>query len=66
MWARWYLGSIGGLAEVARRGDSVGKWDMNYLCCIWGLVNGMLLRRWGMELGREGGWQSSGKIFCGG
>ena len=56
MWARWYLGSIGGLAEVVRRGDSVGKWDMNDLCGIRGLVGrgGVLLRRWGMELGRVG------------
>lgn len=27
-----------GLAEVVRRGDSVGKWDMNDLCGIRGLV----------------------------
>ena len=56
MWARWCLGSTGGLAEVVRRGDSVGKWDMNDLCGIRGLVGrgGVLLRRWGMELGREG------------
>ena len=49
MWARWCLGSIGGLAEVVRRGDSVGKWDMNNLCGIRGLVGrgGVLLRRWG-------------------
>ena len=34
-----------------------GKWDMNDLCGIRGLVGrgGVLLRRWGMELGREGG-----------
>lgn len=51
MWARWCLGSNGGLAEVVRRGDSVGKWDMNDLCGIWGLVGrgGVLLRRWGMD-----------------
>lgn len=57
MWARWCLGSIGGLAEVVRRGDSVGKRDMNDLCGIRGLVGrgGVLLRRWGMELGREWG-----------
>lgn len=50
MWARLCLGSIGGLAEVVRRGDSVGKWDMNNLCGIRGLVGrgGVLLRRWGM------------------
>ena len=30
MWARWCLGGAGGLAEVVRRGDSVGKRDMNY------------------------------------
>lgn len=54
MGARWCLGCIGGLAEVVRRGDSVGKWDMNDLCGIRGLVGrgGVLLRRWGMELGR--------------
>ena len=41
---------------MVRRGDSVGKWDMNNLCGIRGLVGrgGVLLRRWGMELGREG------------
>lgn len=51
MWARLCLGSIGGLAEVVRRGDSVGKWDMNNLCGIRGLVGrgGVLLRRWGMD-----------------
>ena len=50
MWARWCLGSIGGLAEVARRGDSVGKRDMNDLCGFRGLVGrgGVWLRRWGM------------------
>lgn len=43
VWARWCLGSIGGLAEV-RRGDSVGKWNMNNLCGIRGLVGrGVLL-----------------------
>lgn len=54
MRARWCLGSTGGLAEVVRRGDSVGKRDMNDLCGIRGLVgrDGVLLRRWGMELGR--------------
>ena len=51
MWARWCLGSIGGLAEVVRRGDSVGKRDMNDICGIRGLVErgGVLLRRWEME-----------------
>ena len=75
MWARWCLGSIGGLAEVVRRGDSVGNRDMNNLCGIRGLVGrgGVLLRRWGMELGRcgakcdgDGGGEmgkSGGKIF---
>lgn len=75
MWARWCLGSIGGLAEVVRRGDSVGKWVMNDLCGIRGLVGrgGVLLRRCGMELGREGGCgsgdgegemgKSNGRIF---
>ena len=29
VWARWCLGATGGLAEVVRRGDSVGKRDMN-------------------------------------
>lgn len=29
MWASWCLGSIGGLAEVVRRGDSMGKRDIN-------------------------------------
>ena len=50
MWARWCLGSIGGLAEVVRRGDSVGKRDMSNLCGIRGLVGrgGVWLRRWGM------------------
>lgn len=38
MWARWCLGGAGGLAEVVRRGDSVGKRDMNNLCGIRGLV----------------------------
>lgn len=54
MWASWCLGSIGGLAEVVRRGDSVGKRDMNNLCGIRGLVGrgGVLFGRWGMELGR--------------
>lgn len=49
MWARWCLGGTGGLAEVVRRGDSVGKRDMNDLCGIRGLVGrgGVLLRRWG-------------------
>lgn len=49
MWVRWCLGSTGGLAEVVRRGDTVRKRDMNYLCCIWELVGrgGVLLRRWG-------------------
>lgn len=53
MWARWCLGSIGGLAEVARRGDSVGKWDMNNLCGILGLVG----RGWSVvwEVGDGGG-----------
>ena len=32
MWASWCLGSIGGLAEVVRRGDSVGKRDINRDC----------------------------------
>ena len=51
MWASWCLGSIGGLAEVVRRGDSVGKRDINNLCGIRGLVGGgVLLRRWGMEV----------------
>lgn len=60
MWARWCLGSIGGLAEVVRRGDSVGKRGVNNLCGIRGLIGrgGVLLRRWGMG-------ESSGKIFCG-
>ena len=51
MWARWCLGSTGGLAEVVRRGDSVGKRDMNNLCGIRGLVGrgGVWLRRWGMD-----------------
>ena len=40
MWASWCLGSIGGLAEVVRRGDSVGKRDINNLCGIRGLVGG--------------------------
>lgn len=42
---------IGGLAEVVRRGDSVGKWDMNDLCGIRGLVGrgGVLFGRWGMD-----------------
>ena len=31
-------GGTGELAEVVRRGDSVGKWDMNDLCGIRGLV----------------------------
>ena len=50
MWARWCLGGTGELAEVVRRGDSVGKWDMSNLCGIRGLVGrgGVLLRRWGM------------------
>ena len=54
MWARWCLGATGGLAEVVRRGDSVGKRDMNNLCGIRGLVGrcGVLFGRWGMELGR--------------
>lgn len=41
---------IGGLAEVVRRGDSVGKRDINNLCGIRGLVGrgGVLLRRWGI------------------
>lgn len=36
-------------------GGSVGKWDMNDLCGIRGLVGrgGVLLRMWGMELGYE-------------
>lgn len=38
MWARWCLGATGGLAEVVRRGDSVGKRDMNDLCGFRGLV----------------------------
>ena len=35
---------------MVRRGDSVGKRDMNDLCGIRGLVGrcGVLLRRWGM------------------
>lgn len=61
--------------EVVRRGDSVGKRDMNNLCGIRGLVGrgGVLLRMWGMELGRVGGCgsgdgegemgKSSGRIF---
>ena len=51
MWARWCLGGTGELAEVVRRGDSVGKWDMSDLCVIRGLVGrgGVLLRRWGMD-----------------
>ena len=55
MWARWCLGGAGKLAEVVRRGDSVGKRDMSDLCGIRGLVGrgGVLLRRWGMELGHE-------------
>ena len=38
------------MAEVVRRGDSVGKRDMNDLCGFRGLVGrgGVLLRRWGM------------------
>ena len=50
MWASWCLGSIGGLAEVVRRGDFVGKRDINNLCGIRGLVGrgGVLLRRWGI------------------
>lgn len=65
MWARWCLGGTGGLAEVVRRGDSVGKWDMNDLCDIRGLVGrgGVLLRRWGMELGREGDGGEKWKDF---
>ena len=61
MWSRWCLGGTGGLAEVVRRGDSVGKWDMSNLCGIRGLVGrgGVLLRSWGMELGRCGLWVSS-------
>lgn len=51
MWASWCLGRIGGLAEVVRRGDSVGKRDINNLCSIRGLVGrgGVLLRRWEMD-----------------
>lgn len=51
MWARWCLGSTGGLAKVVRRGDSVRKRDMNNLCDIRGLVGrgGVLFGRWGMD-----------------
>lgn len=67
MWARWCLGGTGGLAEVVRRGDSVGKRDMNNLCGIRGLVGrgGVLLRRWGMDGLRARGamGERSGKIF---
>lgn len=52
MWARWYLGSIGGLAEVARRGDSVGKWDMNDLCSIRDWSEGWIVVE---EVGDGGG-----------
>ena len=47
-------------------GGSVGKWDMNDLCGIRGLVGrgGVLFGRWGGNSGMRGG--SSGKIFCGG
>ena len=46
-------------------GGSVGKWDMNDLCGIRGLVGmgGVLLRRCGMELGHEGGGRVVERFF---
>lgn len=51
MWARWCLGGAGGLEEVVRRGDSVGKRDMNNLCGIRGLVGrgGVLFGMYGLR-----------------
>lgn len=56
------------MAEVVRRGDSVGKWDMNDLCGIRGLVGrgGVLFGRWGMAFlvenkkYLENRWKSAG------
>lgn len=65
MWARWCFGSIGGLAEVVRRGDSVGKWDMSDLCGIRGLVGrGGVVEEVGDGIGARGAMgESGGKIF---
>lgn len=70
MWVRWCLGGAGGLAEVVRRGDSVGKRDMSNLCGIRGLVGrgGVWFGRWGGSSGMRGTAEvvmvkSSGKIF---
>lgn len=66
MWARWCLGGTGELAEVVRRGDSVGKWDMNNLCSIRDWSEGVdVVEEVGDGIGARGEMRErSGKIFC--